>query len=129
MMRHWTKFPGRPHGRFRSDGPRVTMGRDGTIYMNKFAWEDFGRPAAVAMMFDKPNRIIGLIPTDPQMSDAFPVKDKKKTSSKVISASAFCAHFLIKMMRTALFNRVEIDDDGIMNLYLDEITAITRGAR
>ena len=53
----------------------------------------------------------------------------KETRGKVISASAFCTHFLIKMMRTALFNEIEIDADGIMSLSLDTISAVSRGAR
>ncbi len=129
MIRHWTEFPGRPHARYRSDGVRVTIARDGMIYMNKHAWEQLGRPKAVKMMFDKLNQIIGLVETDPRLPDAFPVKDKRKTTSKTVSASAFCTHFLIKMMRTGQFNRVEVDDDGVMNLYLDSLSAVGRGAR
>ena len=108
---------------------RVTMAFDGTIYMNKHAWDQLGRPAAVALMFDKLNRIIGIRRTDPRLPDAFPVKDKKRTTSKTISASAFCSHFLIRMMRTGQFNRVEVDSDGVMNLYLESVSAVGRGAR
>ncbi len=129
MIQHWTKFPGRPHGRFRRDGVRVTMDPRGVIYMNDKAWDLLGRPAAVEMMFDKGRRTIGLIPADPDLPEAFPVKPKKGTRGKIISASAFCTHFLIKTMRTALFNEVEVDADGIMSLSLDTISAVTRGAR
>ena len=97
--------------------------------MNEKAWDTLGRPDAVEIMFDKGQRMIGLRPADSMMSEAFPVKDKKGTSSKVISASAFCTHFLIKTMRTALFREVEVDEDGVMTLSLDSIAAVGRGAR
>jgi hypothetical protein len=129
MIKHWTRFPGRPHGRFRRDGVRVTMGPKGVIYMNEKAWDELGRPEAVEMMYDKLRRTIGLIPSDPDVPEAFPVKDKPGTRGKVISASAFCTHFLIKMMRTGLFNEVEVDSDGVMSLSLDTISAVSRGAR
>ncbi len=97
--------------------------------MNQKAWDVLGRPDAVEMIFDKGRRMIGLRPADPLLPEAFPVKDKKGTSSKMISASAFCTHFLIKMMRTALFREVEVDEDGVMTLSLDTIAAVGRGAR
>lgn len=129
MIKHWTKFPGRPHGRFRGDGVRVTMGPKGVIYMNSKAWELLGRARAVEMMFDKPRAVIGLIPANPDLPEAFPLKDKKGTSSKQIFASAFCTHFLIKLVRTGQFNEVEIDEDGVMTLALETISAVGRGAR
>ena len=59
----------------------------------------------------------------------FPVEDKIGTSSKQIFASAFCTHFLIKMMRTGQFNEVEVDADGIMTLALPTVSSVSRGAR
>ena len=129
MIKHWTKFPGRPHGRFRRDGVRVTMTPRGVIYINEKAWNELRRPEAVEMMFDKTRRMIGLQAASPDVPEAFPVKPKIGTSGKIISASAFCTHFLIKVMRTALFNEVEVDADGVMSLSLDTISAVTRGAR
>ena len=129
MIKHWTKFPGRPHGRFERGGVRVTMSPRGVIYLNEKAWNLLGKPDAIEMMFDKTRRTIGLASTDPQVPEAFPVKPKKGMRGKIISASAFCTHFLIKVMRTALFNGVEVDADGVMSLSLDTISAVSRGAR
>lgn len=129
MIKHWTKFPGRPHGRYRRDGVRVTLDSRGVIYMNEKAWNELGRPEAVEIMFDKTRRVIGLVPADSRLPEAFPVKDKKGTRGKIISASAFCTHFLIKMMRTGLFNEVEVDEDGVMSLTLDSVSVVARGAR
>ena len=129
MIKHWTKFPGRPHARFKHDGFRVTMGRDGAMYMNEKAWDALGRPEAIEMMFDKTRRMIGLAAASVDLPEAFPVKPKKGASGKIISANAFCTHFLIKMMRTGLFNEIEVDADGIMSLSLETVSAVTRGAR
>ena len=127
MIKHWTKFPGRPHSYRIRDGVRVTMGPGGVIYMNEKGWDLLGRPEAVETMFDKTRRMIGLQAADPAVPEAFPVKSKKGTRGRIISASAFCTHFLIKTMRTALFNDVEVDADRVMSLSLDTISAVTRG--
>ena len=128
-FRKWTKFPGRQHSRIISDGMRVTMGPDGVIYMNLAAWEALREPEAVEMSFDIPNQVIGLEKCDPLYDSSFAVKSKAGSKGKIIHTSAFCHHFLIKMMRTALFNEVFVDADGIMQLHLKTVTAVGRGAR
>lgn len=134
MKRQWTRFPGKQHNRNISEGLRVTMGPDGVIYMNEAAWKSLGEPAAVEMSFDKPFQVIGLQKCEPTFESAFAVKPKSGSKAKIIHASAFCMHFMIKMMRTALFNEIIIDDTGdpnypIMELHLKTVTAVTRGAR
>ncbi len=128
MIKHWTKFPGRPHGRFRRDGVRVTLSPKGVLYINSKAWTLLGHPRAVEIMFDKTRSVIGLIPANADVPEAFPVLDKKGTNSKQIFASAFCTHFLIKMMRTGQFNEIEMDN-GVMTLALQTVSAVGRGSR
>ncbi len=134
MKRQWTRFPGKQHNRNISEGLRVTMGPDGVIYMNAAAWKELGEPEAVEMSFDKPAEVIGLQKCEPSFESAFAVKPKKGAKGKIIHASAFCMHFMIKMMRTALFNEILIDDNAdpnnpIMELHLKTVTAVSRGAR
>lgn len=129
LVKHWTKFPGRPHGRYRSEGLRVTMSPKGELYINEKAWDALGRPAFVELMFDRGRRMIGLAAADPRFNpEAFPVIHKSGTKGKIIRASAFCTHFLIKMARTGLFNEVDVEN-GVMTLALDTVSAVTRGAR
>ena len=128
-LKHWTKFGGRPNAYIRSEGMRVTLGPRGDIYLNEKAWDAFGQPAAVALMFDAIRRVIGLEPADSWQPNSFPVRTKKKSGGKVIHASPFCVHFMIRTMRTVLFNTIEIDEKGVMSLPLDSITAITRGSK
>lgn len=130
MIKHWTKFPGRPHGRFRSDGVRVTINKKGILYMNQKAWALLGHPRAAELMFDKSRSVIGIMPANPDKLEAFPVKDKTGTKGKQIFASAFCMHFGISLGRsTGQFNEIEMDKDGVMNLTLTTLSAISRGAR
>ena len=125
----WTRFPGRQFSRNVTDGIRVTMGPDGVIYMNAAAWDALGRPEAVEMMFDKPRHVIGLRKCGPLTDGAFQVKAKSGSKGRVIHASAFCMHFLIKMGRTGLFNDVYIDHHDTMQLHLTTVSAVGRGAR
>ena len=128
-LKHWTRFQGQPNAYVRRDGLRVTLGPRGDIYLNVKAWEALGCPGAVELLFDRGRRVIGLVPTEAWQPNSFPVKHKIRAYGKVIHASPFCQHFMIKPMRTALFNDIEIDDQGVMSLPLDSITAVTRGSR
>ena len=66
------------------------------------------------MMFDKGLRMIGIKKTNPLEPTTFPVKHKSGARpGRVISASSFCTHFLIKTMRTGQFNAIDIDDEGL----------------
>lgn len=125
----WTRFPGRQFSRNVTDGIRVTMGPDGVIYMNAAAWDALGRPEAVEMMYDKPRQVIGLQKCSRLTDGAFLVKPKSGSKGRIIHASAFCMHFLIKMHRTGLFNDAYIDQNGTMQLHLTTVSAVTRGAR
>jgi hypothetical protein len=129
LTTQWTRFPGRQHQPFTSPETRVTMGPRGVIYMNEAAWIELDRPKTVELMFDKRRRVIGIVKCAPTFESGFSVKDKKGSKGKIIHASAFCMHFAIKLMRTGIFNEIVLDDNGVMSLYLDTITAITRGAR
>lgn len=108
---------------------RVTLGPRGDIYLNLKAGEAIGRPEAVDLLFDWGRRVIGLIPAKPWVPNSFPVRLKFRGNGHVIHASPFCVHFLIKPQRTVIFNEVQIDDQGIMSLPLDSITAVTRGSK
>lgn len=125
----WTRFPGRQNNRFVSTTARVTMQPSGVIYMNEAAWAALDRPRRVELMFDKRRRAIGIVKCAPTFESGFEVKDKSGARGKIVQASSFCMHFSIRMERTALFNDIVLDDNGMMILYLDTVTAVTRGAR
>lgn len=128
-LKHWTRFQGHPNAYIRRDGLRVTLGPRGDIYLNVKAWEALECPKAVELLFDRGRRVIGLVRAEPWHPNSFPVRHKVRANGKVIHASPFCSHFMIKPLRTALFNDIEIDEQGVMSLPLDSITAVTRGSK
>ncbi len=129
ISNQWTRFPGRQFSRNVTDTVRVTMGPDGVIYMNGAAWDALGRPEAVEMMYDKPRRVIGLAKCGRLIDGAFAVKPKPGSKGHIIHASAFCTHFMIKMMRTGMFNDAYIDKNNVMQLHLNTVSAVGHGAR
>lgn len=130
MTDHWTTFEGRPF-RFRANKePRVTIGKKGTIYMNRKAHEALGQCTAVELLFDGERRMIGLKRTDPKKLNAFRVMPQcGKSGYRRISAASFCQHFRLNFRTTRLFDTVEFDHKGMMLLDLNKTTTVTRGAR
>ena len=128
-IKHWTRFGGRPNSYIKNDGLRVTLGPRGDIYMNVIAWQALGCPEAVELMFDQGRRVIGLKPVAAWQPNSFPVRHKRQTNGKIIHASPFFVHFAIRSLRTVVFNHAHIDEDGVMTLPLDSITAVTRGSK
>ena len=128
-IKHWTRFGGKPNAYIRSEGMRVTVGPRGDIYVNEKAWEALGRPPAVILLFDAIRRVIGLEPAESWEPNSFPLREKKRCKGRIIHASPFFVHFMIKTSRTVLFNKIDLDEKCVMSLPLDSITAITRGSK
>jgi hypothetical protein len=134
MKRNWTKFHGGPSSTG-SGVPRVTLNKRGVILLNKAAYETFGSPPAVELMFDEDHRTIGLKPRDIRWQDAFPLKTKLTNDKRgeahsykyhLVYAAPFCRHFDIRPRSTMLFNGIEVDDDGTMALDLETAVVVGR---
>lgn len=71
--------------------PMVTIAKRGTISFNKSAFAALGAPAAVELLYDRDERIVGLRPAPPEAGDAYPVRlaSGKENGPYVISAIAF----------------------------------------
>lgn len=106
------------------DRLHVTVNRAGMLLMNRKAWETLGKPEAVRLFFDHSNEMIGIKPSDPDRTNAFPVKGRHY--SRIISANPFCVNFGIEIEGTMAFNDVEIDETGTMRLRLRTATLISR---
>ena len=109
------------------DEARVTLNFRGDLLLNRRAFEALEAPAAVTLLFDENNSVIGLKPADIRLRNAFPIKQKDKWHNRIIHANPFCKHFKIHIERTVLFNEVDIDNDGVMKLELGKTTSIGRG--
>ena len=126
MIKHWSEFQGSPN-RVEKDVARVTLNQRGVLLLNSLAYEAMEAPAAVTLLFDENNKVIGLRPADIRHQNSFPVKQKDKWHNRTIHASPFCKHFKINVERTVLFNEVDVDNEGVMKLDLTRTTSIGRG--
>src|SRR5438132_933247 len=126
MRDRWTEFEGTPN-RMHSRLPRVTLNHRGVLRLNKFAYEALESPAAVKLLFDEHEMVIGLQAEDIKRANAFPVKLKDKFHNRLIHAQPFCKHFRICVERTVLFNDIDIDRDGVMTLSLRQTINIGNG--
>ena len=127
--RHWTTFQGRAYGRARKDELRVTLGQRHVFYINKAAYEVLGRPGAVELRYDGNRRIIGMKPIDPRLKNAFPVKPHSTGNYHKIHAAAALRHFRLRIEGTNLFDAADFTDEGILELPMDSMITVGRGAR
>ena len=128
-FKHWTRFQGRPNSAVRSDGLRVTINPKGCIRLNLKAWEALGCPEAVELLFDKRRGVIGILKTETWAENAFPTKPESNGRGRRIFASPFCRHIELNARRTMLFNTAEVDDEGVLSLPLESLTAVTLESR
>jgi len=126
MKRQWEVFTGKANAYSGEAEVRVTLGRN-TFYLNGKAFEALGSPAAVEMMFEGNERVIGLRPIDPSKRNAFRIRKHGKTGNyKRIPASAFCRHIRLDTRRTVLFDQPDVDNDGVMALDLNRTIGVSK---
>jgi len=130
MIAHWTVFEGVPNGR-RSELARITLGPNRSLQFNAHAYQAFGEPKAVEMLFDGNRKMMGLRPCDPQKKNAFTFRPAggRATKNFRVSIGAFLTHFGIKPERTVLFEEIDISADGILTLDMTKTTVVSRGSR
>jgi hypothetical protein len=128
MIKHFTKFEGKPNGAARNQ-PRVTLNHKKTFVLNQLAYEALGGPAAVEFFFDENRKVIGLKPIDARRENAFPLKSYKGSNLRRITASAFCTHFRISVDHTVLFQNIDLENDGMMTLDMAKTVNVSRGSR
>ena len=128
MISHWEEFDAGPT-QPRSERIHVTLNQKNLILLNGNIHEKLGSPDAVILLFDKVNSIIGLNPASPNMSNAFPVKQKDSGRHRLIRVTPFCKRHGIMVDSTTAFVNPEIDDDGVLRLDLKATTPATRRGR
>lgn len=128
MIKHWTRFEGRPNGADR-DQVRVTLSPKKVILLNRVIFEAMGEPAAVELLFDETRKVIGLQPIERTRRNAFPVKQNKSGRHRTVQASAFCTHFGITVDRTVQFQHVDLDSEGVLELDMAKTVTVGRGSR
>ncbi len=99
----------------------VTINAKSVIYINSAVFEALGSPAAVALLYDRVNCIIGVTEAYPKNREAFPLIFRK--GQILVQATPFCRHYGINLDRTMKFTDPEIDDNGMLRLDLRKLTA------
>ena len=99
-------------------GVYVTINREGTIALNKVAYNRMGAPAAFHIFFDKTNSRIALKPTALSMKHAYRAGKYGKHGGRRIRAFRLLTTFGIKIDETLEFKNAEIDPDGQLVLDL-----------
>jgi hypothetical protein len=125
--RRFKMFQGAPN-RLGWGGPRVTLNPRGVLLINAKGYEALGSPEAVELGYDEENSTIGLVPSNPQRKNAFPVKGNAldKYPYYLVHAAPFCNLHDLRPGRTLRFTHVRIED-GMM--LLDIETAVPIGVK
>ena len=110
-------------------GIYVTLNREGTIALNKVAYNRMGAPAAFHIFFDKTNSRIALKPTALSMKHAYRAGKNKNHGGRLIRAYRLLTHFGIKIPETLEFKDPEIDLDGQLILDLRTARVSPRAAK
>jgi hypothetical protein len=115
LDRAWEKYEGGPNAAHSSD-LRVTINRQGHIYMNRKAYERFGKPLAVALYYNREADAIAVEPGNERYERNFRVTPKD--AGYVILAAPFCRHYRIKIPHTERFIQPEFTAEGLLILNL-----------
>ena len=128
IERKWEHFDGGPAAAPGRAGVRVTINRNGLIYMNDRAYELIGRPEAVELYYCRADDAIALEPARPRGERNFLVR--KKQGGWAVHASTFCRHYRLSVATTEQFLGPERDSEGKMILSLrGTITVGGKGRR
>jgi len=76
--------------------PQVTIQAGGSLSLNLSSFHALGRPAAVELLYDREQRVIGFRPVPSETDHAYPIRgagQKEHPTSFIIAGRAFLAHF------------------------------------
>jgi hypothetical protein len=78
-----------------SQDPTLTLQKRGAMSLNRAAFEAIGEPAAVELLWDREERLIGLRKTEPDAPYAYAVRpgSSKQTSAYELSGAAFTKYY------------------------------------
>jgi hypothetical protein len=114
-FRRWEEFALGP-GKVGRD-IHVTLDSNFNITLGARAARRFGIVDSVVMMFDKWNKIIGIVPAKHNAPNAFPLIRKPRGEHRVIRARSFCRYYGIQVVRTTAI-KADINAQGVLELDL-----------
>jgi len=78
--------------------PSVTIGKRGTLSLNKAAFASMGEPEAVELLFAKEERIIGIRPASGGEPHAYKVhKNRRDDGPFLVTGTSFCKYYGINL--------------------------------
>lgn len=105
----------------------VTLYKRGRMHFNARALEALGSPEGVALLFDRRQKIIGVMPASPDRKHAFRLRrNSRRSTSRIINAKNFCDHYSIKPTETLAFPEAAVNKDGILVLDLNQVFGVRR---
>lgn len=102
----------------RAAGYYATMNRWGVIMINKTTHERMDAPEAVHILYDAVNNRIGLKLTSRALRDAYPLAARADRGGRYLRAFRLLSELGIELPATVEFQKVEIDQDGVLILDL-----------
>jgi len=76
--------------------PLVTLQKRGTMSLNGAAYEALGEPAALELLYDDTERLVGFRPVDPSTPHAYAPRRQGRAANYIVSGSAFTKYFDIE---------------------------------
>lgn len=97
----------------------VTLSPRGEFYLNESAMMNLGYPAAVRLMFEPDERLIGIASAALNAKASYELRSKYVTDSlaRIFRATSFCRHLGILPDRTLMFRDPKIEN-GVLVLDL-----------
>ena len=129
MAIHWDIFRG---GQTVPSSERfsISINAQNILTLNRYTRRILGDPAAVLVMFNKRESVIGISPTHAGDPDAFEVKPKSGGQHYVIHIAPFCRHHDILIEATERFAKPALTREGYLALDLkDTINVSNRRKR
>lgn len=117
MKRNWRQIP-RDDKRAQWAGIYVTMNSNGTIVLNRVAYERLRCPKAFHLFFDDANNVIGLKPTALGMRDAYPLTKSGRHGGRKLAAFRLIKECSLVIDDTLEFPDADIGPEGLLMLNL-----------
>ena len=117
MNANWTECPN--EGRLgRWAGVWVTLNPKGRLVLGLKVYKQLGEPEWVKLLFDEPNRRIGVKPTEKGARNAYRVSREGPRAPMIVRAFRLMAEFDVKLDETVQFDDARVDEEGILFLNL-----------
>ena len=126
MARRWQEYQF-VWGGNNDDRIYVTLNARGNIYLSRRALEELNSPEAVVLLFDPADKTIGIRRAAAERRNAHRLKVKDaRGRGKLVYAAEFLRHYGVNVGGTLLFEKPELDDDGILVLELSKTRVIKK---